>query len=552
MYMDQCKLTQMESHHILHSKWDYGTAERKNRTIMNMVRCMLKGKHQPKELWGEVVSTTTYTLNRCPTKRLKGITPEECWSGHKSSVNHMIVFGSVAYKHTSDQFRKKLDDKSTTMILVGYHSTGGYKLYDPINKNVVISRDVVIDELKEWDWNTNEKRNSVSVMIEEISEEQESQPVSETQSKIGAKGFVQKEGIDYDEVFAHVTRMETIRPIDEEVYVAQPPGYEVKGQESKVYKLKKALYGLKQAPRAWNKRIDKFINEIGFVKCITKQGVYVKKDAAKGIIVICLYVDDLLITGSNESYISEFKKPRLQLTKCTDEEDIDPTFYRKLIGSLRYLCNTRLDLAYSVGIVSRFMERPKSSHLIEVKRLLRYVKGTIYYGIVFPASDRKKECKLVSYTYSNWCGDHEDIKSTAGYMFFYGGAPISWCSKKEPVVALSSCEAEYIAASLSTCQAIWLMNLIKEISQDKREAVILKIDNVSDINLAKNPIAHGRSKHIELRFHYLREQVNNGNLALIHCRSEEQVAELLTKAVIVQVFEKLRSEMGIETVDNMN
>ncbi|PNX61424.1 copia-type polyprotein, partial [Trifolium pratense] len=128
----------------------------------------------------------------------------------------------------------------------------------------------------------------------------------------------------------------------------------------------------------------------------------------------------------------------------------------------------------------------------------------------------------------------------------------SWCSKKEPVVALSSCEAEYIAASLSTCQAIWLKNLIEEISQDKCETVTLKIDNVSAINLAKNPIAHGRSKHIKLRFHYLREQVSNGNLALMHCRSEEQVADLLTKAVTVQVFENLRSEMGIETMDNMN
>ncbi|PNX94021.1 reverse transcriptase [Trifolium pratense] len=148
---------------------------------------------------------------------------------------------------------------------------------------------------------------------------------SKLKARLVAKGFLQKEGIDYDEVFAPVTRMETIRlvnyianlnnwpmyqmdvksaflngPIDEEVYVAQPPGYEVKGQESKVYKLKKALYGLKQALRAWNKRIDKFLNEIGFVKCITEHGMYVKKDAAKGIIVICLYVEDLLITGSNE------------------------------------------------------------------------------------------------------------------------------------------------------------------------------------------------------------------------------------------------------------
>ncbi|KAK2424896.1 hypothetical protein QL285_035206 [Trifolium repens] len=142
-------------------------------------------------------------------------------------------------------------------------------------------------------------------------------------------------------------------------------------------------------------------------------------------------------------------EPRLQLSSDVDEKEVDPTYYRKLIGSLRYLCNTRPDLAYSVGIVSRFMEKPKTSHLIAVKRILRYVKGTIECGILFPASD------------SNWRGDVEDRKSTADYMFYYGGAPISWCSKKEPVVALSLCEAEYIAASLSTCQAVWLKRSVK-------------------------------------------------------------------------------------------
>jgi hypothetical protein len=126
-----------------------GSAERRNRTIMNMVRCMLKSKHLPKELWGEAVSTATYILNRCPTKRLNGTTPEEAWSGSKPNVEHLKVFGSIAYKHVPDQLRKKLDDKSETMILIGYHSTGGYKLYDPVSKVTVISRDVVFDELKE-------------------------------------------------------------------------------------------------------------------------------------------------------------------------------------------------------------------------------------------------------------------------------------------------------------------------------------------------------------------------------------------------------------------
>ncbi|MCH95745.1 retrovirus-related pol polyprotein from transposon tnt 1-94, partial [Trifolium medium] len=124
-----------------------GSAKRRNRTIMNMVRCMLKSKHLPKELWGEAVNTASYVLNRCPTKRLNDVTPKECWSGNKPNVSHLKVFGSIAYRPVPDQLRRKLDDKSELMVLVGYHSTGGYILYDPINKSIMISRDVIIDEM---------------------------------------------------------------------------------------------------------------------------------------------------------------------------------------------------------------------------------------------------------------------------------------------------------------------------------------------------------------------------------------------------------------------
>jgi hypothetical protein len=197
------------------------------------------------------------------------------------------------------------------------------------------------------------------------------------------------------------------------------------------------------------------------------------------------------------------------------------------------------------------MERPKMSHLSAAKRILRYIKGTMDYGIVFNKPD-KKSIELIGYTDSNWCGDKDDRKSTAGYVFLYGGSPISWCSRKEPVVALSTCEAEYIAASLSACQGVWLSNLIDEISNVKCDSVILKVDNMSAINLAKNPIAHGRNKHIELRFHYLREQVGNGKLKLEHCRTDLQVSDVLTKAVTVETFVRLRNLMCVKSLENMN
>jgi hypothetical protein len=383
----------------------------------------------------------------------------------------------------------------------------------------------------------------------------------------------------------------------------------VKNQLAKVYKLHKALYGLKQAQRAWNKRIDGYLNNIGFRKCVAEHGVYVRKDQSKGVIVLCLYVDDLLITGSNESYIEEFKRqmmrefemtdighlsyflgiefvkcrkglmmhqkkyaseilkrfdmencnhavtpsePRFQLSKCENEDSVDPTKFRSLIGSLRYLCNTRPDLVYSVGIVSRFMENPKVSHLAAVKRILRYVRGTTGCGILFPSCDMGKECKLIGFTDASWCSDVDDRRSTAGYMFFINNAPISWCSKKEQVVALSSCEAEYIAASMCATQATWLKTLIEEVTSVDSEAVTIKVDNVSAINLAKNPISHGRSKHIELRYHYLRDQVAKGLIRLEHCRSEIQIVDILTKSVQVEVFKRLRDMMGVLALDEMN
>ncbi|GAU40455.1 hypothetical protein TSUD_141350 [Trifolium subterraneum] len=558
-----------------------GTAERKNRTIINMVRSMLRGKYLPKELWAEVVATATYVLvlNRCPTKISENMTPEES---------------------------KKLEDKSDQMVLVGYHNTWGYKLLNPITKQIVIIRDVMFDEMKEWDWSKNERRNTVSIICEELSNnvsptsdkevrkssrprnlparllecemtpddevheegdlvhlafQDDSEPVNVSEAlknpkwisameeelkssesngtwslvdlppnkkaivvrwvykikmspqgeitrhkaRLVAKGFLQKEGIDYEEVYAPVARIEIVRlvvninnlsirqmdvkcailngPLSEEVYIMQPPGFEIKSQVSKVYKLHKDLYGLKQAPRAWNKRIDGYLSNIGFVKCITEHGVYVKKYNRRG--VICLYVDDLLITGSNEDSIITPYEPRLQLLKSETEESVDPTQFRSIIGSLRYLCSTRPDLVYNVVIVSRFMENPKISHLAAIKRILRYVKGTLECGIVFQASDIGKEYKLVGYTDASWCGDVEDRKSIADFVFMIRDTPISWCSKKQQVVALSSCEAEYIATSMCATQAIWLKNLMEEITGEVSDAVTLKIDNVSAINLEK-------------------------------------------------------------------
>lgn len=201
-------------------------------------------------------------------------------------------------------------------------------------------------------------------------------------------------------------------------------------------------------------------------------------------------------------------------------------------------------LAFSIDIVSRFMERPKVSHVVAVKRILHYVRGSFGCGILFPAADTGRKCNLLSFTNSNWCGDKYYRKSTTGYIFTCV-TPISWCSKKEPIVALSSCEAKYIVASLCGCQAVWLMNIIEELGRNEGETVTLFVDNVSAINLTKNAISHGRSKHIEIRFHYLREVVGERRFRLGYCRSEDQVVDLLIKGVTNDVFKRLKMSMGM-------
>ncbi|CAJ2670508.1 unnamed protein product [Trifolium pratense] len=327
------------------------------------------------------------------------------------------------------------------------------------------------------------------------------------------------------------------------------------------------------------------------------------------MLIICLYVDDLLVTGSSLAEIEDFKSQmksefemtdlgkltyflgmellytakgvilhqakyateilrkfemldcnssvtpadtRLKLEIDENSDTVDPTIFRQLIGSLRYLCQTRPDISYAVGYVSRFMSKPLKPHLLAAKRILRYINGTIHYGVLFPYSKDSVKLELNGFSDADWCGDKVDRRSTSGYLFKFQNAPVSWCSKKQSVIALSSCEAEYVAGSLAACQANWLQSLLNEMKIIDNITVMLKIDNKSAINLAKNPVSHGKSKHIETRFHFLRDQVNKGKLSLEYCSTDNQQADIMTKAVKRDQFLKLRREIGIVCFDSLS
>src|SRR4051812_1573207 len=165
------------------------------------------------------------------------------------------------------------------------------------------------------------------------------------------------------------------------------------------------------------------------------------------------------------------------------------------------------------------MSKPKWAHYQAAVRVLRYVKGTLKFGILFP-SERKEESELLSFSDSDWCGDRVGRRSTYGYLFMFMGGHISWSSKKQHVVALSTCEAEYIAGAVAACQAVWLLNLLEDLKIKVKKPLKLMIDK-STINLAKNPVLHGRSRHIETKYHFLRSQVHNGTLEVVHCNTQK-------------------------------
>jgi hypothetical protein len=451
-------------------------------------------------------------------------------------------------------------------------------------------------------------------------------------ARLVAKGFVQREGIDFQEVFAPVARMESVRlllalaaskdwrvhhmdvksaflngELEEEIYVQQPPGFEVAGEERKVLRLRKALYGLRQAPRAWNTKLDTSLGTLGFTKCATEHALYTKA-SARGHLIVGVYVDDLIITGAAQRDIDDFKrqmtvlfrmsdlglltyylgievqqgrgantlrqsdyarkllerggmsgcKPcptpmeeKLKLSKASSAPRVDATSYRSIVGGLRYLEHTRPDISFAVGYVSRFMEDPREDHLAAVKHLLRYVAGTVGYGLIYPRGGAKM-LKLLGYSDSDMAGDLDGRRSTTGVIFFLGACPVTWQSHKQKVVALSTCEAEYIAAATASCQGVWLRRLLHELTGEEAPAPVLRVDNQSAIALAKNPVLHDRSKHIEIKYHYIRECVDGGRIILEHVVTGQQLGDIFTKPLGRLRFLEMRTKIGVEELEHPN
>eukprot|EP00253_Pinus_taeda_P026389 PITA_26389 len=283
--------------------------------------------------------------------------------------------------------------------------------------------------------------------------------------------------------------------LHEEIYMEQPIGF-IQTDSSLVCRLKKSLYGLKQAPRAWYAKMDSFLLESGFFRCYSDNTVYTKK-VGNSLIILVLYVDDLILTGSDPNLINHLKSSLKKKFEMTD------------LGHLHYFLGLQV-LQSKEGI-----SLSQTNYACDILRHFHMEDSPL----------------LVGFTDSDWAGDPDDRKSTAGYAFTLGSGPITWACKKQAAISLSSAEAEYRGVVEASKEALWLRQILSELGFEQQHPTTLWCDNQSAIQLCKDPVQHQRSKHIELHMHLIRKLIHDHVLEVQYCSTDDQVADIFTKAL---------------------
>ncbi|CAA0830164.1 cysteine-rich RLK (RECEPTOR-like protein kinase) 8 [Striga hermonthica] len=417
---------------------------------------------------------------------------------------------------------------------------------------------------------------------------EESDGTKRYKARLVVKGFQQRYGIDFTDVLTPVVKSTTIRlvlsmvavenldlqqldvktaflhgDLEEEIYMVQPEGY--RGNDQQACRLKKSLYGLKQAPRQWYRKFDNFVLEIGYSRCNADHCCYVKR-FGNSFIILLLYVDDMLIAGSD---VKEIERLKDHLSMRFDMKDLGEAIQilgmkitrDRNAGKLwlsqsdyieKVLCRFKMDIPkpIEVPLGSQFKlsnkDSPKDDSEKErmrvmpyasaigslmyamevVKWILRYLRGTKDRALVFG----RGTLTLSGFVDADFAGsDHDKRRSTTGYVFTYGGTAVSWISKLQKIVTLSTTEAEYVAVTEAAKELVWLQNFLNELGRPQ-EDVALCNDSQSAIHLAKNPAFHSRTKHIKVKYHFIRQLLEKKMLQLKKIRGDINPADMLTKA----------------------
>jgi len=465
-------------------------------------------------------------------------------------------------------------------------------------------------------------------------------------ARLCACGYSQKAGIDYQEIYSPVFRMESSRlfltilasrnmffkqmdvsaaflnsDMDTEIYMKQITGYEDLTKADYVLLLLRSLYGLKQSPRLWHKTIHPFLESLGFTAMEADPCIYFQWKSQK-LQLISLYVDNLGIAGDLLSDVETVRRKLKERFKMTDEpenqflgvhlrrtkegfvlnqtnaiEDLliatnmsnansvstpmesltcskldcplekseewnqmQSIPYRETIGSLTNICRmTRPDISYAVSVASRYLSNPGYKHWNLVKRILKYLKGTMNYEFhLSPGSQLHSNILQNNHSTSiqgnlrfygladaDWGGEIEESKSTSGYGFFLGNSLVSWCSKTQPLTATSSTFAEYIGCYHAASELVWSRIFLNELNLLDPGTTTLYTDNESVINIASNHVINPRSKHFNTKFHYLRQLVAQKIISLVHTPGASNIADMWTKPLGKERFCDFRSQIGV-------
>ncbi|CAL1410196.1 unnamed protein product [Linum trigynum] len=445
-------------------------------------------------------------------------------------------------------------------------------------------------------------------------------------ARLVAKGFTQTEGIDYEDTFAPVAKLVSVRcllavaavrgwavhqldvdnaflhgDLQEEVYMQIPPGFAAPG-DTRVCRLHKSIYGLKQASRNWYAKFTTTLTGLGFQRSNADYSLFVRRSHGTYVVAL-IYVDDVILAGDDSVFIQQVKdtlhrqfgiknlgplkyflgievarsragialsqrKYTLDLLRDSgfsgsrpsvfpiekhhsltrsDESSVrvsaeEAAAYRRLVGRLQYLTVTRPDIVYAVNILSRYVHAPTVAHVAGAERVLLYLKRAPGQGILLPSSS---SLQFTAYCDADWGGCQSTRRSTSGYFVTLGGAPVSWRTKKQSVVARSSAEAEYRAMASTVSEVIWVRALLGDLGVRLTSPTVLYCDNQAALHIAANPVFHERTKHVEMDCYFVRDHVASHEIMPRKISSQAQLADLFTKGLAGDRFHELLSKLGI-------
>ncbi|GKB44215.1 retrovirus-related pol polyprotein from transposon TNT 1-94 [Tanacetum coccineum] len=409
--------------------------------------------------------------------------------------------------------------------------------------------------------------------------------VSRNKARLVVQGYYQQEGIDYDETYAPVARLESIRIllayacaldfklfqmdvksaflngfINEEVYVAQPVGFIDFANPNHVYRLKKALNGLKQDPKAWYDRLKSFLIKHDYTMGMVDNTLFTKKRDSN-LIIIQIYVNDIIIGSTCQEMCDDFAKIMhdefemsmmgelnfflgLQIKQIEDGIFFNQSKYIKEMLKKSKLEDSKpmkTPMSMETKVTKDVEEDPKTSHLEAIKRIFRYIKGTMHLGLWYP---KGSDIETIVYADSDHARDYVDQNKTSSIYTFVGCCLTSWFLKKQAALAISTTEVEYVSAGKACQQALWMKQALVDYGI-RLDDIPIMCDNKGAIDLSKNPVQHSRTKHIEIRHHFLRDNVQKGNISIKMVLSEDSIADILTKPLKREPFNYLRLGLGI-------